>query len=384
MDDHKIIGAVAKLVGKVGELEAREAPTAEEIAAHIDIPSAEEIAAQVPVKTPPTAEEVAALVETPSAEDIAQHVSVPTAEEVAEKVVVPQPEDIAKLVKVPEAFEIARLVTPPAPGAQGAPGKDAPPVNYDLIVSRALKKIRVPKDGRDGPTAQEVARLVPPPKQGKRGLKGEQGRTPDVSFDMRNNEIFSIVDGAEESVGKIRLPFISSGGRGVDFPSDGVRFDHKYMPGDTVKANTQVYSGGWLSTSKRKTSETSYPIASGVSTKTPSENYSPIETSDPSVVRALHQYNMTKGGWFNTVEVIVPSVGDDITHTLILVDATDIDNPVARRYPLTNLTPGVYNTVLVSDEVAPEGAVLLITLETIDSGDETPFSGGWNAGFKSE
>lgn len=100
---------------------------------------------------------------------------------------------VAEAVK-PYAARIAALeAREPVHGKDGRDGKDATPIDVDLMVSRLMTAIPHPvngKDGRDGKDAEpvdldaivlKVLELVPPPAKGEKGdpgesIKGDPGR----------------------------------------------------------------------------------------------------------------------------------------------------------------------------------------------------------------
>lgn len=56
------------------------------------------------------------------------------------------------------------------PGENGRDGKPAPPIDYELIIQEAVKRIPVPKDGRDGVNGESIKG-----DQGICGIQGEPG-----------------------------------------------------------------------------------------------------------------------------------------------------------------------------------------------------------------
>ena len=146
----------------------------------------------------------------------------------------------------------------------------------------------------------------------------------------------------------------------------------------TYPAQSMVRDGDWLMIANTETTDRAGPSTTGPIESDIPDGLSYLDYTDTGVVWSGTEYTFTVGGWLRSISVKAPELTDDTNYRILLFNVTDPDNvdviPIAAPVLVENDWAGV----AVGNSLITPGTVVAVVLDALNSGSDTPISGGWS------
>jgi hypothetical protein len=148
-----------------------------------------------------------------------------------------------------------------------------------------------------------------------------------------------------------------------------------YVGGDPLIKNEMAVDSGWLGVALVATTDHIAPQPIGAP-EGDLDGLTPTVASDISVVRVLHHYTFTKGGWAQSLSVGVPAWDFDAVTRIIVLNTTTNESSIYNNPVLNSSGFTILNT---GNEIVQVGDTFTISFEFYNSSAASSVDGGWNS-----
>jgi hypothetical protein len=159
-------------------------------------------------------------------------------------------------------------------------------------------------------------------------------------------------------------------------------WDEQSLP---YAAGSFAKDGQWAGIALVETSDRLSPVVVGDPEFTmPDDGTGFVTQAHLGVVYSGHKVTFTESGFAYELRVRVPTLTSDTNYRVRIVNITDPANPQTTTYEEPVLREGDWATVTLGNSLILEGQVFWIFLDSLNSGADTQFSGGWTRGGNSQ